>query len=98
KVTIKGRLVDLLGVSDSAEDDLDFFTSRTMQGSCQWLLYHQSFQEWVAESPEASSFLWLPGNPGSGKATLASFAVALLKSRSFSWSCRYYFFVAGHLA
>lgn len=86
----------ILGISENVEDDLDFLADRTMQGSCQWLLQRQAFQEWVGNSPNKSGFLWLTGNPGSGKSILASFVIALLKKRSFAGSCHYHFFLAGH--
>jgi pimeloyl-ACP methyl ester carboxylesterase len=33
----KLRLEDVLGVADNFEDEFDYFTERTMQGTCQWL-------------------------------------------------------------
>lgn len=96
KMSLRKRLMSLLGISENMEDDLDFFVDRTMQGSCQWLLRRQSFQDWAADSPNASGLLWLTGNPGSGKSTMASFVIALLKRRSFVGTCHYHFFLAGH--
>lgn len=93
---VEKRLMKILGISENVEDDLDFLADRTMQGSCQWLLQRQAFQDWVGDSPNKSGLLWLTGNPGSGKSILASFVIALLKKRSFAGSCHYHFFLAGH--
>lgn len=79
ELPVEKRLVNLLGISENAEDDLDFLTDREMQGSCQWLLQRQAFQDWAADSPNTSGILWLTGIPGSGKSILASFIIALLK-------------------
>lgn len=98
EMSIKKRLMSLLGVTNNINDDLDFLADRTMRGSCQWLLKRQSFQDWAADSPNASGLLWLTGNPGSGKSTMASFIIGLLKRRSFAGTCHYHFFLAGHQA
>ncbi|MCJ1353732.1 MAG: hypothetical protein MMC33_003719 [Icmadophila ericetorum] len=95
-VPVKKRLMDILGISDSVEDDLEFLLDRTMEGSCHWLLQRQAFQDWVAESPNTTGLLWLTGNPGSGKSIIASFVVALLKKRAFAGRCHYHFFLQGH--
>ncbi|KAL8791063.1 MAG: hypothetical protein Q9213_000270 [Squamulea squamosa] len=90
------RLMNILGISESIDEDLENLTARFMQGSCQWLLQRQAFQEWVSDAPSTSGFLWLTGNPGAGKSILASYVIALLKKRSFSGSCQFHFFLAGH--
>jgi len=96
ELPVEKRLVNLLGISENAEDDLDFLTDRKMQGSCQWLLQRQAFQDWAADSPNTSGILWLTGILGSGKSTLASFIIAFLKKRSFAGTCHYHFFLMGH--
>ena len=96
EVPIEKRLMDILGISESVEDDLEFLADRTMQGSCQWLLQRQAFQDWVGDSSIPSRLLWLTGNPGSGKSTLASFVITSLKKRTFAGTCHYHFFLAGH--
>lgn len=88
--------MDILGIFDHVEEDLDSLKERTIQGSCQWLLDRQTFQDWVSATSNKSGLLWLTGNPGSGKSTLASFIIALLKKRSFAGTCHYHFFLAGH--
>ncbi|KAL8715496.1 MAG: hypothetical protein Q9220_000831 [cf. Caloplaca sp. 1 TL-2023] len=96
ELPIRRRLMDILGISENFEEDLDYFKERIMQGSCQWLLQRKAFQEWVSDVPSGSGLLWLTGNPGAGKSILASFVVALLKNRAFSGSCQFHFFLAGH--
>ena len=86
----------ILGISESVDEDLDSFTDRIFQGSCQWLLQRQAFQDWVSDASNKSGVLWLTGNPGTGKSILASYVIALLRKRSFSGSCQFHFFSAGH--
>ncbi|KAG8530798.1 uncharacterized protein KY384_004155 [Bacidia gigantensis] len=96
EVPLEQRLMNILGISENVEEDLDTFTERIMQGSCQWLLQREAFQEWISDAPNASGILWVTGNPGAGKSILASYVIALLKRRSFSGSCQFHFFLAGH--
>ncbi|KAL8671628.1 MAG: hypothetical protein Q9168_003879 [Polycauliona sp. 1 TL-2023] len=93
---LEQRLMDILGISESIDEDLHNLTERIMQGSCQWLLQRPTFQDWVSDAPSASGILWLTGNPGTGKSIMASYVIALLKKRSFSGSCQFHFFLAGH--
>lgn len=89
------RLKKILGILENHDEDLDLFTGRIMPGSCQWLLRRQSFQDWAANSPDVSGFLWITGTPGSGKSTLASLVINLLRSRAYAGTCQYHFFLAG---
>lgn len=95
-MSLKAKLMEILGVPETGESDLDFLTSRTMEGSCEWLLSRQYFQNWLNNNSEASSTVWLTGNPGSGKSMLASFAISQLTRRFSAGSCQYHFFVAAH--
>ena len=88
--------MNILGIPERTDEDLEVLTERIMQGSCQWLLQRQSFQDWISDAPNKSGLLWLTGNPGAGKSVLASYIIALLKKRSFSGSCQFHFFLAGH--
>ncbi|KAI1077810.1 hypothetical protein F5B20DRAFT_572038 [Whalleya microplaca] len=76
-------------------EDLEFSSERYMQGSCQWLLQRQSFQDWVTNSPNVSNLLWITGTPGSGKSTLASFIINLLRTRVYAGTCQYHFVSGG---
>ncbi len=86
----------ILGISEHIDEDLESFTERILQGSCQWLLQRRAFQDWVSDTPNKSGVLWLTGNPGAGKSILASYVIDLLKKRSFSGSCQFHFFLARH--
>ncbi|KAL9041619.1 MAG: hypothetical protein Q9214_004044, partial [Letrouitia sp. 1 TL-2023] len=96
ELPLEQRLMNILGISENIDEDLDSFTERILQGSCQWLLQRQAFQDWISDAPNKSGMLWLTGNPGAGKSILASYVIALLKKRSFSGSCQYHFFLAGN--
>ena len=96
ELPLQQRLMKILGVTENIDEDLDCFAERIMQGSCQWLLQRQAFQDWVSDGSNKSGVLWLTGNPGAGKSILASYVIDLLKKRSFSGSCQFHFFLAGH--
>ncbi|KAI4286618.1 MAG: hypothetical protein L6R35_004132 [Caloplaca aegaea] len=96
ELPLEQRLMTILGISEKFDEDLENLTERTMQGSCQWLLQRQAFQDWISDSPKTSGLLWLTGNPGAGKSILASYVIALLKERSFSGRCHFHFFLAAH--
>ncbi|KAI1660262.1 hypothetical protein F4813DRAFT_401203 [Daldinia decipiens] len=55
----------------------DLNATRTL-GTCERLLEHPRYQEWRHE--DQSSLLWISGNPGCGKSTLARFLADYLKS------------------
>ncbi|KAI1614995.1 heterokaryon incompatibility protein-domain-containing protein [Exophiala viscosa] len=46
--------------------------------TCQWLLRHSAYLEWMdpKQLPQHRGFLWLNGKPGAGKSTLIKFAYA----------------------
>ncbi|KAL8646882.1 MAG: hypothetical protein Q9210_005880 [Variospora velana] len=90
------RLMNILGMPEKVDEELENFAERTMQGSCRWLLQRQAFQDWISESPKMSGLLWLTGNPGAGKSILASYVIALLKERFSSGNCHFHFFLAAH--
>jgi hypothetical protein len=88
--------MDILGITDTVEDEFEYFKERTMHGTCQWLLGRQYFREWAASSSNASGFLWLTGSPGSGKSTWASFAIAWLRQSRYGGTCQHHFFLGGN--
>ncbi|KAK9425528.1 putative NACHT domain-containing protein [Seiridium unicorne] len=45
-------------------------TDARTEGTCEWILQHEKFQEW--ENAESSVVLWLHGSPGAGKTYLTS--------------------------
>lgn len=44
-----------------------------VEGTCRWILRHPRYQDWLHST--GASFLWISGDPGSGKSVLASFLV-----------------------
>ncbi|KAI3340068.1 hypothetical protein F4824DRAFT_433756 [Ustulina deusta] len=44
-----------------------------MEGTCEWLLLHKKYKEWVASD---RGLLWIKGKPGSGKSTLLRYALS----------------------
>lgn len=79
-------------MSENHHDDLEFFRKRWTPNTCGWVLYHQSFIEWVDDSDEGPTILWLHALPASGKSILSSFVINHLLEESF---CVYYFFRFG---
>ncbi|KAL8833638.1 MAG: hypothetical protein Q9170_004159 [Blastenia crenularia] len=86
------HLESLLGICENHQDDLEFFTKRWTAGTCEWILSHPKFIEWVREEEESPTILWLHALPGSGKSILSSFIINHLLKESF---CVYYFFRFG---
>lgn len=48
-------------------------------GTCNWLLDHQNYVEWL---PRRTGLLWVQGNPGAGKSTAMKFLVDDIKAKS----------------
>ena len=42
--------MDILGITDTVEEEFEYFKERTMHGTCQWLLGRQYFREWAAST------------------------------------------------
>ncbi|KAI1496365.1 hypothetical protein F5X99DRAFT_422182 [Biscogniauxia marginata] len=85
-------LRDTLSIAASTEHDLDLFSSRRADGTCQWVLTNPSIHEW-ASSPSKSSLVWLHGRPARGKSILSSYLVQNLQERGAA--VQYFFFRAG---
>jgi len=68
-----------------------------VEGTCRWVLNHPQYKDWL-QSPEAS-FLWISGDPGSGKSVLASFLVDALAEmrRTSNLNFAYFFFKSDNL-
>jgi hypothetical protein len=54
------------------------FNSDRVQGTCQWVLHHRTYQQWRQE--QQPSLLWVSADPGCGKFFLASFLIDELES------------------
>lgn len=83
------RLLDtLLGVSDAPEDDFISADSHRMDGSVEWLIKKENFQEWIhyVNSPIYS----ITAKPATGKTILSGKVIAHL--RKLKKRCNFYFF------
>ena len=54
---------------------------RAVNGTCQWLLEHETYKKWAASN---SGLLWVKGKPGSGKSTLLKHALKNKKQEAQS--------------
>ena len=86
----------ILGIYDTAEDDLKTTSTRVMNGTCQWFTQRSDFLRWqtVKGMEQASSMFWLFGLPATGKTSITSVVIRHLESQSTS--CQYHFFSVGH--
>ncbi|KAK3997916.1 hypothetical protein QBC44DRAFT_392249 [Cladorrhinum sp. PSN332] len=66
---------DYLSVPESPEADYNFFRDRWTPGTCQWILEHEAFINWVEDSHPKPRVLWVHGNAASGKSVLSSFVI-----------------------
>ncbi|TDZ31377.1 Calcium-independent phospholipase A2-gamma [Colletotrichum spinosum] len=66
---------------------------KPVSGTCQWLLGHDGFTNWL-KNP-SSALLWLMANPGCGKTVLSSFLVDVLSRKSHKATVCHFFFKAG---
>lgn len=83
------QLLDtLLGVSDAPEDDFMSADSNRMEGSVEWLIRRENFQEWIhyASSPIYSVI----AKPATGKTILSGKVIAHL--RRLKKRCSFFFF------
>ncbi|KAK7753946.1 hypothetical protein SLS62_004044 [Diatrype stigma] len=70
-------------ISDvSYESDLNNVREGRVPGTCQWLLEHPTYEEWLDQAD--SGILWLHGIPGAGKTNLSSKVVDSLQ-HYFRW-------------
>ena len=83
-------VVRLLGEPEPPIDDLEFFSEKRLEGSCEWLLDQASLAQWAESTSTRPHILWCTGKPGSGKSVAASYVVSILQEQSLP--CAYYFF------
>lgn len=69
-----------------------------LEGSCQWILRKQSFQDWVDGTGTDSPILWLSAPPAAGKSTLASFIIGWIRYSFLDTNCQFHFFVSENQA
>ncbi|KAF2746734.1 hypothetical protein M011DRAFT_487132 [Sporormia fimetaria CBS 119925] len=86
----------ILGVHDSADDDLKAVSERLMDGSYNWISQHPNLIRWRsgAEEDQSSSFFWIFGLPATGKSSLTS--VIVNNIRQNKEDCQFHFFSGGH--
>ncbi|KAK2597342.1 hypothetical protein QQS21_006038 [Conoideocrella luteorostrata] len=67
---------------------------KPVSGTCDWILKHPTFVDWLDSS--SLSLLWLSADPGCGKSVLASFLVDHLRRENLPgrrrWNICYFFF------
>jgi WD40 repeat protein len=82
------QLATLLGVSEAPEDDFMSADSHRMDGSLEWLIRKENFQEWVhyTNSPIYS----ITAKPATGKTILSGKVIAHL--RKLEKRCSFHFF------
>lgn len=81
----------IMGIKSDYDDEYRFFNERLHKGSCEWVVKRPNFLKWVTDNPNEPGYLWITGNPGSGKSTLSSFIINNLQDHS---SCQHYYFIA----
>ncbi|KAL8664311.1 MAG: hypothetical protein Q9202_003125 [Teloschistes flavicans] len=91
--TDMSKIEAMLAVSSAPEDDLEYFRSLWMPGSCEWVLSRPAFRSWIEDHSSRSRILFVSGLPGSGKSVLSSFIIEHLQEMNLS--CQYYFFRFG---
>ncbi|KAK4097307.1 hypothetical protein N658DRAFT_500536 [Parathielavia hyrcaniae] len=82
-------VADFLSVPESPDADYNFFRDRWTPGTCTWMLNHETFNGWVADSSPKPRVLWIHGNAASGKSILSSFLINHLVELGLP--CHYFF-------
>ena len=87
----KTRLLhDWLGTRAAPEEDLLFFSEKSMPGTCDWIKSDPEFRGWLSDASSHPKFLWYHGLPGCGKSVLASQIVQHIQH--LRKPCQYFFF------
>ncbi|KAI9725250.1 MAG: hypothetical protein M1828_003431 [Chrysothrix sp. TS-e1954] len=90
------QVMKILDIPDNLDDELAFLRDRRLSGSCEWILQRPGFTDWISHEHQDHNLLWLTGAPGSGKSTVASFIVTMLKDTPSRGNCLYHFLSAGN--
>ncbi|KAI0123435.1 hypothetical protein BJ170DRAFT_660272, partial [Xylariales sp. AK1849] len=64
-----------------------------LEGTCEWLLQHDTYTNWTAGD---RSLLWIKGKPGSGKSTLLKYALENHEGRDHALVLSFFFHNRGH--
>lgn len=59
------------------------------EGTCDWVSRHIHIREWLKETP-ATDFVWVQGNPGTGKSVIATQLVKFLQSSGRAMVTRHF--------
>ncbi|KAL7894105.1 hypothetical protein HDV63DRAFT_415194 [Trichoderma sp. SZMC 28014] len=81
---LQSRMEAVLGSLTFEQIDSRHATIKTQHAkTCQWLLSHPKYVEWLEPIHFAShhGFLWINGKPGAGKSTLMKFAYTYAKNK-----------------
>ncbi|KAH8122471.1 hypothetical protein LI328DRAFT_157526 [Trichoderma asperelloides] len=81
---LQSRMEAVLGSLTFEQIDSRHATIKTQHSkTCQWLLGHPKYVEWLEPIHFAShhGFLWINGKPGAGKSTLMKFAYTYAKNK-----------------
>lgn len=52
---------------------------RRVDGTCEWLIQHPSYQKWLVDADSNVPLLWISGGPGKGKTMLAIYITEALQ-------------------
>lgn len=88
------QLVQLSGISETPEDELNALEDTRAPGTCEWLTKRQSYMTWQEAQKETRPFFWLAGNAGAGKSVLSSCVVTELRQKKLR--CSHFFFANGN--
>jgi hypothetical protein len=79
-----------LNVCRTPIDDLSILEDARVPGSCEWLTSNTTFLDWQY-CEDSNRYLWLTGQPATGKSVTTAHVVSCLDEKSTS----YYFFKHG---
>ncbi|KAH9885562.1 hypothetical protein F4778DRAFT_774332 [Xylariomycetidae sp. FL2044] len=77
-------IVSWLRVDDSEQlaivDSIPGESAEYVAGTCGWVLQNRTIKSWLESKPDMQ-FVWLQGNPGSGKSVLSTQLIAFMKAK-----------------
>ena len=82
------RLDNFLGVFDAFENDLMRVDALRMQGSCEWLMEKEKFQQWT--NGITNSIYWVSAPPAAGESVLAGYVIKHLRELGRDCSCFFF--------
>ncbi|KAL4947135.1 hypothetical protein BDW69DRAFT_178978 [Aspergillus filifer] len=76
--TVEDKIVDAL-VAGDPKDRRDI--RQAEPGTCEWILEHANFRNWLQKDPSVTAPLYIQGIPGSGKSVLLKFLIKEVEKR-----------------